>query len=745
MMRSQLMRKHLLLIVVALFATACQIPRRSTSTTPRIQQGTIPAVAKEMTPTATPIVMPTAGPTATATPEPLAQPDPEQATTLMEEGRTLFWQSDLAGAESALINAIAADSTYLPAHLYLTEVYLYWPHYWSQALAQAETTAALAPDDPAVLANLAWAQQGAHRFDEAKETVLRAVELDSDSAIAHAAAADVLSSVYQLDDAYDHAQQAVQLDAESAEAWATLGSVAFTLAYWDEAGDAYARAAELQPDFFAWHLLLARHELNVTGDTEIALDLIEPARATQPDHPWIIAFDVDIATERNDWADAEAGCTALFVFNQPHTPYPDAYSCMAGLLILQERYEDAERFQEIAESIAAPERFDVTLLRMRLYNEADECDKGRELAEDWLAQRPYSTLAVRMIGVSYLCEEDFTKAIDSFQTAVEALPRSVGDARLLANAYARDGKASAALAAINRVRAFAAMDPLYYQGLYEVNLFLGNTKEALSAAQRWQVLRPESIEARGSLALVQLFEGNTDAAQVAAAEAIEAGDTSSSIYTIYGETFSRQGRYAEAEEYLLRALALEPDHFLARNFITSLYLAQGECDKVEPHIEWLLENEEDEERAARYTEILADCRQRASQFQPDPATALEDDTVLNEARTQLESLDVEVLSVRFSEEAERSLVVAYNSALDPTSADFIDQEREISLALATLLPRISSQPVGLIVLSGADDTPKTFTYIATRAAFLWRTGELSDEEFIDTWYQESAEKMMESQ
>ena len=83
MLRSQLMRTHLLLIVVALFATACQIPRQSTSTTPRTQQGTIPAVAKEMTPTATPIVMPAAGPTATATPEPLAQPDPEQAPILL--------------------------------------------------------------------------------------------------------------------------------------------------------------------------------------------------------------------------------------------------------------------------------------------------------------------------------------------------------------------------------------------------------------------------------------------------------------------------------------------------------------------------------------------------------------------------------------------------------------------------------------------------------------------------------------
>lgn len=745
MMRFQLTRIHLLLIVVALFATACQIPQRPAGASPRAQQGTIPGVAGAMTSTATPIVMPTAGPTPTATPEPLAAPDPEQAATLAEAGRTLFWQSDLAGAESALVNAIAADPTYLPAHLYLTEVYLYWPHYWQQALASAETAAALAPDDPVVLANLAWAQQGAHHFDEAWATVLQAVELGPDHAIVHAAAADVLSSVYQLDDAYDHAQQAVQLDDESAEAWATLGSIAFILEYWDEAGDAYARAAELAPDFFAWQLLLARHELNVTGDTEIALDLIEPARATQPDHPWIIAFDVDVATERNQWAEAERGCTALFAFNQPHTPYPDAYSCMAGLLILQERYADAERFQEIAESMATPARLDVTLLRMRLYNEADECDKGRALAEDWLAARPYSTIAMRMIGVSYLCDEDFTSAIESFQAAVDALPRSVGDARLLANAYARDGQASQALAAINRVRPFAAMDPLYYQGLYEVNLFLGNTKEALSAAQRWQVLRPESIEARGSLALVQLFEGNTDAAQVAAAEAIAAGDSSSSIYAIYGETFSRQGRYAEAEEYLLKALAREPDHFLARNFITSLYLGQGECDKVEPHIEWLLENEEDEARAARYTEILAECRQRASQFQPDPETALDDDAVLDEIRAQLASLEVEVLSARFSEEAERSLVVAYNSALDATSEDFIAQERDISLALATLLPRINSQPVGLIVLSGADDTPKTFTYIATRAAFLWRTGELSDEEFIDTWYQESAETMMGSE
>lgn len=743
------------IVMVGLLLGACQPPRIPSSILP--SQGTIPnaatdsaepvAAEQQAEPTATPtaIDLPTPGPTPTATPEPLAEPDPDQAATLTEEGRTLFLASDLAGAEVLLIEAIAADPTYLPAHLALTDVYFYWPHYWQQALDSAERAAVLAPDDPVVLAYLAWAQQGAHLFDDAWETVLKAVELGPDNVIAHAAAADILSSVYQMDEAYEHGQRAVELDPDSAEAWATLGSVASSLNYWDEAMNAYEEAVDLEPDFFVWHLLLARHELNVTGDLQIAEDLIEPARTVQPDHPWIISFDVDLAIERNEWAAAEAGCEQLFAFHQPHTVYPDAYSCMVGALILQERYADAERFQVIAEEIAWSDRLDITLLRMRLYNEQDECAEGRKLAEDWLEQRPYSVLSKRMIGVSYLCEDDFDKAIEYFQQASEALPRSVGDARLLANAYARNDQASDAVATLNRVRSFAAINPLYYQALYEVQIYLGNTKEAVSAAQRWQVLRPESTDARESLALVQLFDGNTEAAQSAAKEAIDAGSVSSTVFAVYGETLSRQGRYEEAEEYLTNALNREPDHFLARNFITTLYLVQGDCARVEPHLEWLRENSDNEEDAARYVELLEECRARATRFQPDAATALSDDEVLDEVFAQLESAGVEARSVRFSEEEnQRSLVVAYESSFVAASEEFLTEERDVSFILSRILPRITSQPVGLIVLSGAQDEPQTFTYIATRAAFLWVGGELSDEEFADTWYSESAETFTET-
>ncbi|HMN28916.1 MAG TPA: RNA methyltransferase, partial [Caldilineaceae bacterium] len=47
-------------------------------------------------------------------------------------------KSALAGAEAKAIEAIAADPGYLPAHLQLTDVYLYLPQNWQQALRSAE-------------------------------------------------------------------------------------------------------------------------------------------------------------------------------------------------------------------------------------------------------------------------------------------------------------------------------------------------------------------------------------------------------------------------------------------------------------------------------------------------------------------------------------------------------------------------------------------------------------------------------
>jgi tetratricopeptide (TPR) repeat protein len=743
----------LVLLLLAFVITACP-PRtslggiaanRNTKTTPQEASTEDGANLEEPQATPTPFFTPTPLPEPTATPTPLAQPDADASTALVDEARALFLQSDLSGAEAKAIEAIAVDASNVAAYLQLTDVYLYMPQYWQQALQSAETTAGLQPDNPVVLAYLAWAQQGAHLFDEARQSAERAVEIGPDNAIAHQALADVLNSVYDVDAAYEHAQRAVELDDGSAGAWATLGSIAGALEYPDEASEAYERAVELEPEFFAWHILLARHELNLTGDVEAARELAAPAIEVQPDHPFVLSFIVDTAIENNEWDLAEETCVRLMAYNQPHTPYPDAYSCMASVKLFLEDSAGAEYFQAIAEEIAPPQRLDISVLRMRLLNDQEACAESRKMAEAWLEQRPYSVLALRMIGVSYLCDEDFPKAEEYFQQALERLPRSIADARLLANAYARDQKAAEARAVLNQISSFAAENPLYYQALYEVHLFLGQTKEAIRAAQRWRVFRPNSTDAMINLALAELFDNNPAAAQNYAQNALNAGATGATLYAVLGESYSRAGNFEQAEKYLQHALAINSDHFLARNFMAQLYLLGGQCDKAEPHINWLKQEAKgNDESVARYDEYLALCRKRAATHTPDPATALDDAATLAEVARTLQTAGVESRSAEFAaDERQRSLFVAFSSDIDADSVEFAELEHTIAIELARLLPRITSQPDGLLLLTGANDKPQNILFISTQAAHQWVNGELTDAEFEETWLMQNAEDLGE--
>lgn len=728
----------LLLAALALMLAACQQPQSRPMSEARTA-----SAASTATHTPTPIVIPTQspGPTPTATPEPLAQPDRNRAESLSAKGKSLFGTSDLTGAEAAYIDAIAADPSYLPAHLGLTDVYLYQSQYWQQALQSAQNATALAPKDSTALAYLAWAKQGAHHFDEAKELGLRAVELDDENPTAHTALADILVSMYEVDRAYDHAQTAVRLDPESAAGWATLGAIAYQMHDWDKAGEAYERALDLEPEFFAWHIINARHEFNVFGDIYAARSIAKRAIELVADHASTLFFEADMAAEEGDWETSEAKCMETIALDQPHTPFPDAYSCMALMLLQQERNAETAAYQALAEERATVHRRDVTLIRMRLLNDQDLCTESRALAEDWLEARPYSISAMRMVGVSYLCERDFTTAATYFRKTLDALPHSVSDARLLAVAYARDGKALEARSALNEVRAFSIDDPIYYQALYETHLILGELEEAVLAAQRWDVLRPESLDARESLAFVQLFEGNIEAAQSIALDALERGARTSTVLAVLGETYTRMGEFDKAQPLLEEALELNSDHFVARQSLALLFLAQVRCQEAEPHLNWLMDESEDEEDKEDLAGVLERCEERAARPTPDPSLQLENDEAISTAVTILQEADVEIryLDVEENEEGGRTLVVAYAVDLAVDSEAYTELERQLILELSRILPRMTSEPDGLVVVAGTFNRTTSATLVATRAAEVWLQGQLTDEEFENTWRRQEVE------
>ena len=727
----------LMLAALVLLLAACQpLPSASVAATGT----TAPASTATQTPA---IVIPTQtpGPAPTATPAPRAEPDRTLAIALSAKGRSLFVTSDLQGAEAAFIDAIAADPNYLPAHLGLTDVYLYQSQYWQQALQSAQSAAALAPEDSTALAYLAWAKQGAHHFDEAKELGLQAVELDAEDATAHMALADILVSMYEVDRAIEHAQSAVRLEPESAPAWATLGSIVFQMHDWDKAGDAYAQAMELEPDFFAWHIINARHEFNVFGDVYAARSIAEPAISSLPGHASTLFFEADMAAEEGDWETSEAKCLQTIALDQPHTPFPDGYSCMALMLLQQERNDETAAYQVLAEDRATVYRRDVTLIRMRLLNDQDLCEESRALAQDWLDARPYSISATRMVGVSYLCERDFTTAATYFRQTLDALPESVGDARLLAIAYARDDKALEARAALNEVRPFSIEDPLYYQALYETQLMLGQMDEAVAAAQRWQVLRPESLDARESLAFVQLYEGNVEAAQSIAQDALERGARTSTVLAVLGEAYTRMGEFDKAQPLLEEAIEINGDHIVARNALALLYLAQIRCTEAEPHMRWLIDHADEDEEKEGLEDVLAKCFKRAARPTPDPSMMLDDQEAVTASVRVLQEADVEIryLDIEENEEGQRTLVVAYAVDLAVDSVEYADVERQLVIELSRILPRIRSEPDALVVVAGTFNRTTSITAVVTRAASAWLQGELSDEEFEETWQRQTAE------
>ena len=732
----------LMLAMLALVLAACQPPVSPPgATTNAVAQA--PTAAQTPTEAPTPIVIPfqTPGPAPTATPAPLAEPDRSLAETLSAKGRSLFVISDLDRAEGAFIDAIAADPSYLPAHLGLTDVYLYQLQYWQQAFQSARGAVELAPEDSTALAYFAWAQQGAHRFDEAKELGLRAVELDAENATAHIALADILVSMYEVDRAFQHAQSAVRLAPESAPGWATLGSIAFQLHEWDQAGDAYAQALDLEPDFFAWHIVNARHEFNVYGDVYAARDLAKRAIELLPTHASTLFFEADMASEEGDWETSEAKCLQSIALDQPHTPFPDGYSCMALMFLQQERSAETAAYQALAEERATVDRRDVTLIRMRLLNDQDLCEESRALAQDWLDARPYSVSATRMLGVSYLCERDYGTAADYFRKTLDALPESVSDARLLAIAYARDDKALEARAALNEVKAFATNNPLYYQALYETHLMLGEADEAVASAQRWQVLRPESLDARESLAFVQLYEGNVEAAQSIALDALEHGARTSTVLAVLGETYTRMGEFDKAQPLLEEAIQLNSDHFVARNALALLYLSQIRCAEAEPHLRWLIDQSDDDDEKTGIEEVLTTCFERAARPTPDPSMLLDDQEAVTAAAKVLREADVEIryLDMEENEEGQRTLVVAYAVDLVNDGQEFADLERQLIIDLSRILPRIRFQPHGLVVVAGTFNTTTAVTGVATRAATMWVEGQISDQEFEETWQRQTVD------
>lgn len=672
-----------------------------------------------------------------------AAPDTERARQLTAQAQTHFALSEMEEAEQAWQEALAADPAYVPALAGLSDFYTYQPHRWKLALELAEQAHALAETDGTVLAHLAWAQQMAHHFDDAWRTAERAVVLEPDNFLTHTVYADILLSVYETDQALEHAQIAVDLNPDSALAWIVMSVIREALHDWAGAEEAALRAVELEPDFLLWQVVLSRLDFDLRGNPDLALDLAAEVIEALPDHPYVIGLQVDMAIETNRWAEAEAGCQQLVEFHTPETLYPDGFSCAANVQLWQEDADAAKAFQAQAEEAAWDDRFDVSLTRMRILNDDDLCQESRDLAQAWLNTRPYSIAAQRMMGVGFMCSDDFPEAIAFLTKTAAKLPRSVADARLLAIAYARNEMKSEATQTLAAVRSFAFDDPLYYQALYEINFILGDLEAAVENAQRWAVFRPYSTEAMEAIAFAHLYNGDMEAAQRSAQNAFDHGSTTSIVLGILGYANLLLGEFSTAEALLLESVEKDADMYLTQFSLSQLYQVSDRCEDSEPYVQWLAQQMDTAEERKTVSDRLDACYQRREDAAASEEKMVSDEAVQALAEEKFGEQDLAIHFFRVLERAgQRALVVLYASQEEANSVPYKREEIGAGILLATQLPLMSSQPEALILVSGTEEQARVaMLVVSTEMATLWLNDQITTEDFVSTWRREDAANM----
>ena len=673
---------------------------------------------------------------------PVVTADPEKAAALTAEAEELFKRSNFPEAEAKYLEALESDPNHIPALTGISDFYTYNPERWQEALAYAEEAYALAPEDASVLAFLTWAQQLAHLFEDAIDTADAAIAADPNNVLAQTAHADMALSLYEPERALIHVNKALNIDPDNALAHVLSSLVQESLHDWPASAEAAAKAVELEPDFHLWKVVLGRRTFDLDGDPVSALEVAASAFETLPNHPYVIGFEVDMAVELNEWEKAQAGCTRMAALDSPDTPYPDGYTCQANIAMLMEDYETARKHQAEAERVAWDDRFDISMTRMFILNNAEECTQSRATAQKWLDARPYSMAAQRMMGVGFMCSDDFEDAIPFLELVYNQLPKSVTDARLLAISYARNEMKSEATKTLAAVKTLAYDDPLYYQALYELNFILGNLDASIDNAQRWSIFRPFSSDADEAVAFAHLYNGDLDAAQRAAEKASDKGSTSSTVTSILGYSHLVRGQIDEAEKMLLDSVGKDPDMYLTQYSLSQLYLYTNRCEESEPFVGWLADQADTSEEKLDIKSGLQECYDRRTQAEDIQTEHLTADRVRVEVEEEFSAQEIGLRFFQILEKAnQKALVVLMSSEESPNSLEFKREEIGASLFVSSFLPVLQGQPDTLIMVSEHEGQRIAMIVINTANAERWLNEQITNEQFIGTWRREDASNL----
>lgn len=215
-----------------------------------------------------------------------------------------------------------------------------------------------------------------------------------------------------------------------------------------------------------------------------------------------------------------------------------------------------------------------------IYAASDDLDSALAHALAAVAADPWFGPAWRVLGMVYAAQGAYPAAAKALTRAVELQPQMVTAYSTLAVVYSRQGKVAQALRQLQVALSLGSASPQIENDLGALLVNLGRIKEGIQHLERAAALAREAGQEwampYANLALAYLDLNRFAEAEQYVLRALALGERSAPVHTIAARVYMEQRRYQRAWAELREALDIDPDYALARVKLAEIYHLIGQ-------------------------------------------------------------------------------------------------------------------------------------------------------------------------
>jgi tetratricopeptide (TPR) repeat protein len=567
----------------------------------------------------------------------------------LKSGNEYVEQSKFAEAVIEYRNAIQLDARYAEAHLKLAETYARLGDH-AKALASYVRAADLMPDDAEVQITAGNYLLVAGQPEQAGGRAEKVLEKDPLNVRAHVLRGNVLAGLKNFDEAIQEIEEAIQLDPKRSPSYATLGAIESSRGRRAQAEAAFKRAVEINPDWVEGYLALVNHywatkelpkaeqallkaleldPLNPLANRGIALFYLSTGRvadaekyfaaaAKSSEMPFALA-DYFLAVGRpkdavgqlvtlkkqpplSDQADrrlvrahADAGDTKQsesiadkILERSPKDP--DMLLAKGELLARAGKDDEAVR-QVRAAAEAAPSSATAQFVLGKMLASRGDVEAAKQAYNEVLRLNPRAGAAHVALARLYLIESSEDASLRAADEAVRVQPNDVEAQLARARGLLATGEVAQADAVIDRLlRQHSGLPSVHVQrGMVAIGR--DDPAAARAAFRRALELDSDAVEAVAGLTALDLGDRNYASAKTRVDEQVVKSKSRPEVLILAARVYAATGDLASAEQFLRRAIDINPSLLPAYGMLGRLYLDQKRLQEAQREFDTLAQRQ----------------------------------------------------------------------------------------------------------------------------------------------------------